>query len=144
MGFLRLSAASIAVFLAMSAFADVLVTPFRPLTTEIPRTAVPKPGSLQPQRLPRETVHLCKDPTALRQESEAKLKKLSGMLNAWRKGDPNKTPEEFIKGSGLEKLLQKQQVPPEQIEAIKKQLAEAMRLGDRIQRQSVAKEGGDR
>ena len=144
MGFLRLSAASIAVFLAMSAFADVLVTPFRPLTTDIPRTAVPKPGSLQPQRLPRETIQQCKDPEALKQEKEAKLKEMSKMLNAWRKGDPNKTPEEFLKGSGLEKLLQKQQVPPEQIELIKKQLADAMRLADRIQRQAGAKEGGDR
>ena len=140
----RRLAASIAVFLAMSAFADVLVTPFRPLTTEIPRTAVPKPGSLQPQPLPRETVQLCKDPEAFRQEREAKLKEMSEKLNAWRKGDPNKTPEDFIKGSGLEKILQKQQVDPRQIEVIKKQLADAMRLGESIQRQAGAKEGGDK
>lgn len=139
---MRLSAASIAVFLAMSAFADVLVTPFRPLTTEIPRTAVPKPGSLQPQCLPRETVQLCKDPKTFQQEREAKLREMSKALGAWRKGDPNKTPEEFLKSSGLEKVLQKQQVDPKQIELIKSQLIDAMRLGDKIQKELGANEGG--
>ena len=142
MDVVRQMAAFMAVFLAMSAFADVLVTPFRPLTTEIPRTAVPKPGSLQPQPLPRETIQQCKDPEAFKQGKEAKLKEMSKMLNAWRKGDPNKTPEEFLKGSGLEKLLQKQQVDPKQIELIKSQLIDAMRLGDKIQKELGANEGG--
>ena len=136
MGVVRQAAVSMFVFMALSTLADVLVTPFRPLTTEIPRTAVPKPGSLQPQCLSSETIQRSKDPKAFQQEREAKLREMSKMLNAWRKGDPNKTPEDFIKGSGLEKLLLKQQVPPEQIEVIKKQLADAMRLGDRIQRQA--------
>ena len=142
MDVVRKSASSIAVLLSLSAFADVPVVPFRPLTTEIPRTAVPKPGSLQPQCLPRETIQLCKEPGALKQEREAKLREMSKMLNAWRKGDPNKTPEDFIKESGLEKLLQKQQVDPGQIEVIKKQLADAMRLGDKIQKELGANEGG--
>ena len=144
MDVLRLFAAPMAVLLALSALADVPVVPFRPLTTEIPRTEVPKPGSLQPQCLPREAIQLCKDPGGFKQEREAKLRDLSKMLNAWRKGDPTKTPEDFIKESGLEKLLQKQQVDPGQIEVIKKQLADAMRLGETIQRQSGGKEGGDR
>lgn len=142
MDVVRQMAAFMAVFLAMSAFADVLVTSFRPLTTEIPRTAVPKPGSLQPQPLPRETIQQCKDPEAFKQGKEAKLKEMSKMLNAWRKGDPNKTPEEFLKSSGLEKVLQKQQVDPKQIELIKSQLIDAMRLGDKIQKELGANEGG--
>lgn len=141
---MRQTAAAVALFLALSALADVPVAPFRPLTAEIPRTAVPKPGSLQPQRLPSETIRQCKDPKAFQQEKEARLREVSGMLNAWRKGDPNKTPEDFIKESGLEKLLQKQQVDPGQIEVIKKQLADAMRLADGIQQQLGAKEGGER
>jgi len=144
MAVVRQTAAAMALFLALSALADVPVAPFRPLTTEIPRTAVPKPGSLQPQTLPRETVQLCKDPNAFRQEREAKLREMSKALNAWRKGDPNKTPEEFLKSSGLEKILQKQQVDPKQIELIKSQLIDAMRLADKIQKELGANEGGGR
>ena len=146
MGAVKHLFAVMAVMLALSASAAVPIAPFRPLTTEIPRTAVPRPGSLQPQSLPRETVQLCKDPKAFRLEQEAKLREMSKALGAWRKGDPNKTPEEFLKSSGLEKLLKKQQVDPKQIELIKSQLIDAMRLGDKIQQQqqSIVKKGGDK
>ena len=113
-------------------FADMPPTHFRPKTTAIPRSSVVKPGTLQPQRLPQEASRLCKDPKGYRQELERRAQDFSGQLNAWRKDNPQQTPEEFLKKSGFEKVANGR-TDAKQIEMIKEQLIRAMRLCDDLQ-----------